>query len=117
MDRIGWCGDQKIADPRGRGDGRTDANPRVPSVYSITALPRFLWAARPGWSDWNPHRLILSLIRRLSVIRQLEVEEDVVGAVVDVHLAHPGALHHRVEGMKFFEMNVIRSSGSYCAAG
>ena len=28
--------------------------------------------------------------------------EDVAGAVVNVHLAHPGAFHHRVEGDEVF---------------
>ena len=42
--------------------------------------------------------------------RQPLVFKNRFGAVVDVAFAHAGALHHGVEGTKFFRMKVTRSS-------
>jgi hypothetical protein len=42
--------------------------------------------------------------------------EDVAGAVVDVHLAHPGAFHHGVKRAKILDDEFEQVIGSYSTA-
>ena len=41
-------------------------------------------------------------LRRWRVEGKVEVEENIPGAVVNVHLVHAGSLHHSVEGDEVF---------------